>query len=146
VRSFRIHWPAIVVAMIASFLFEAAWYSYFLNPWVVGIGRTREWLMSPQGINPAVQYGTALLCSFIAATVLSISIQISGPQTIKRGIACGTIIWFGFIATGLARNYIFEVRPVELWAINAGYGLIEMILIGAIVGGWKGKARSPLST
>jgi hypothetical protein len=140
-RAFRLHWPAIVVAMIASFLFEAAWYSYFLAPWLTGIGHTMEWLRQT-GLNPAVQYATAMLCSLIAATVLSIAIQVSGEQTIRRGILCGAVLWLGFMATGWAREYIFEVRSLQIYAINVLYSLIDLMLMGAIVGGWRGKARS----
>jgi len=42
----RQNYLANLVAAIACFLFEAGWYSYFLQAWLYGIGRTREWLMS----------------------------------------------------------------------------------------------------
>ena len=42
----RLNWVAILVAAIASFLFEALWFSVFMNEWLAGIGRTMEWLMS----------------------------------------------------------------------------------------------------
>jgi hypothetical protein len=64
----RQNYLAILVAAIACFLFEAGWYSYFLNAWIEGIGRSREWLMS-QGVNPALQYATALLwLGFVVTT------------------------------------------------------------------------------
>ena len=141
-RSIRLHWPALVVAMLASFLFEAGWFSVFLKPWLAGIGRSMDWLTSQPGITPPVQYAVALLCSFIAAAVLSIAIQASGPQTFFRGIVVGAILWFGLIATTLARDYIFEVRPLTLYAINAIYTLIDLMLMGAIVGAWKGKPKA----
>ena len=140
-RPIRLHWPALVVAMLASFLFEAGWFSVFLKPWLAGIGRTMEWLMSQPHITPPLQYGVALLCSFIAAAVLSVSIQASGDQTLFRGIKVAAVLWFGFVLTGLAKNDIFEVRPLSLFAINAGYGLIDLVLMGAIVGAWKGKPK-----
>jgi hypothetical protein len=34
---------------------------------------------------------------------------------------------------------VFEERPYSLLAVNAGYWLFGMMLIGAIVGGWKKK-------
>jgi hypothetical protein len=142
-RSYRLHWPAIVVAMLASFLFEAAWYSLFLKPWVAAIGHDMQWLESSPAIRPALQFAVALLCSFITASILSLAIQASGPQTFFRGIKVGIVVWFGFIATALAKNYIFEVRPPSLYAINLTYGLIDIILIGAIVGAWKGKPKLP---
>jgi len=39
-RPIRLYWPALVVAMLASFLFEAGWFSFFLKPWLAGIDRT----------------------------------------------------------------------------------------------------------
>jgi len=79
----RLNWVAILVAAIAAFIFEALWFSVFMNEWLAGIGRTREWLVGT-GLNPAVQYATAILCSIIAAAVLSICIQASGEQTAPR--------------------------------------------------------------
>ena len=66
----RLNWVAILVAAIASFIFEALWFSVFMNEWLAGIGRTREWLTTATGITPAVQYAVAILCSIIAAAVL----------------------------------------------------------------------------
>ncbi len=134
----RLNWIAILVAAIASFLFEALWFSVFMNEWLAGIGRTKEWLMA-SGPNPSIQYATAILCSIIVAAVLTICIQASGEQTARRGILCAALIWFGFIATGWAKEYIFEVRTLQIYFINAGYSLFDLILIGAIVGAWKKK-------
>jgi hypothetical protein len=39
----------------------------------------------------------------------------------------------------LSTEYIFEIRPISLLAINGGFWLLGMILMGAIVGAWKKK-------
>jgi hypothetical protein len=135
----RLNWVAILVAAIASFIFEALWFSVFMNEWLTGIGRTREWLVAT-GPNPAVQYGVAIICSIIAAAVLSVCIQASGEQTARRGILCAVVVWFGFVATSWAKAYIFEVRTFQIFAIYTGYSLIDLMLIGAIVGAWKKKS------
>lgn len=138
---YRIHWPAVVVAMIASFLFEAGYFSWLMNAWLAAIGHDMTWINSlPKGMIP-VQFAVALACSFTVATVLSFLIQATGPQTLMRGIKTGVLVWVGFIATSLAKNYIFEMVPANLWKINLTYTLLDMILIGAIVGAWKGKPR-----
>lgn len=139
----RLNWIAILVAAIASFIFEALWFSIFMKQWLAGIGRTMEWLVA-SGMNSAVQYAVAILCAIIAAAVLSICIQASGEQTFRRGILCGALIWFGFIATSWATEYIFEVRTLQIYAINAGFWLFDLMLIGAIVGAWKKKSVSAL--
>ncbi len=139
-RSFRINRPAIIAATLFSFLFAAGWFSCFKDPWLTGIGRTMEFFNGmPKWLVP-VQFAVALLCSAIAATVLSIAIQLSGPQTFKRGIMCGAVLWLGFVATSWAQEYIFELRSIQIYAINTGFQLIDLMVVGAIVGAWKGKA------
>ncbi|HEY1160359.1 MAG TPA: DUF1761 domain-containing protein, partial [Terracidiphilus sp.] len=134
----RQNYLAIVVAAIACFLFEAGWYSFFLQRWLDGIGRTEQWLMAT-GVSPALQYATALLSAAVIATAISCVTQLTGPQTAMRGIKVAALLWFGFVLTTWSTEYVFEVRPWSLLGINAGFWLIGMILMGAIVGAWKKK-------
>ena len=115
-----------------------------MTQWLEGIGRAKEWLISASTttVTPGLQYATALICSIIAATILSIAIQATGEQTALSGVLCAILIWLGFIATSWAKEYIFEVRTLEIFAINTGYSLIDLMLIGAIVGGWKKKSAT----
>jgi len=41
-KDIKLNWVAILVAAIASFLFEALWFSVFMNQWLTGIGRTKS--------------------------------------------------------------------------------------------------------
>lgn len=138
----RQNYLAIVVAAVACFLLEAGWYSYFLQAWLNGIGRTQAWLMS-QGVNPALQYGTALISAALIATAISCVTQLTGPQTALRGMKAAVLLWLGFVLTTWATEYVFEVRTYALFAINTGFWLIGMVLMGAIVGAWKKKGVEP---
>ena len=135
----RLHWPALIVASIASFCFEAVWFTVFQKQWLAGIGRTEEWLMAHPGVSPPVQFATALACSLVAAIVLSLLTQWTGPRTARRGVMLGVIVWVGFVATSWAKAYIFEVRTLEIYAINTIYMLLDLMLIGAIAGAWKAR-------
>jgi hypothetical protein len=134
----RQNYLAIVVAAVAYFLLEVGWYSMFLQPWLDGIGRSRTWVMGT-GINPALQYGTALVAAAVMATAISCVTQLTGPQTVLRGAQVGALLWLGFVLTTWATEYVFEVRTFQLLTINAGFPLAGMIVEGAIVGGWKKK-------
>jgi hypothetical protein len=134
----RQNYLAIVAAAIACFLFEAVWYTAFLNTWISGIGRTMQWLTS-SGMNPAIQYATALIMAAVMATAISCVTQLTGKQTALRGIKVGALLWMGFELTTWSTEYIFEVRPISLFLVNAGYWLLGMMLMGAIVGAWKKK-------
>lgn len=134
----RQNYLAIVVAAIACFLLEAGWYSAFMSTWLNGIGRTMQWLVS-SGMNPAIQYATALVMAAVMATAISCVTQLTGKQTALRGIKVAALLWVGFEMTTFSTEYIFEVRPIGLWLVNAGYWFFGMTLMGAIVGAWKKK-------
>lgn len=134
----RQNYMAILVAAVANFLLEAGWYSYFQKPWLEGIGRSRDWLMN-QGVNPALQYGVALVAGAVVAAAISSFTQITGAQTAIRGIKVGAWLWLGFVLPIWATEYAFEVRTYALFAINTGFWLLGMIVMGAITGAWKKK-------
>ncbi len=134
----RQNYLAILIAAIACFLLEAGWYSCFMDPWLSGIGRTRQWLMS-QGVNPALQYGTALIAAALVATAISCVTQLTGAQTAFRGVKVAALLWLGFVMPVWATEYVFEVRTYALFAINTGIWLLGMVVMGAIVGAWKKK-------
>jgi hypothetical protein len=136
----RQNYLAIVIAAIACFLFEAGWYTFFMQGWLEGIGRTREWLMSAAGFNPALQYGTALVSAAVIAATISCITQLTGPQTALRGIRVAALLWFGVVLTTISTEYVFEVRTLQILGINTGFWLFGMMVMGAIVGGWKAKA------
>jgi hypothetical protein len=85
---------------------------------------------------------TAFLRSVLSTIILPIAIQATGEQTARRGILCAALIWLGFVAICLGEEYLFEVRTLQIYATNAGYPLIELMLIGAIAGARKQKPRS----
>ena len=129
---------AILVAAVACFLLEAGWYSIFLQPWLNGIGHTSQWLMG-MGVNPALQFAVALAAEAVIAAGRSCLIQLTGVQTAMRGVKVAALLWLGFVLPVWSTEYVFEIRPWSLLGINAGFWLIGMMLMGAIVGGWKKK-------
>ena len=135
----RLNYWAILVATIACFLFEAGWYTVFMMSWLAGIGRTSQWLMSAAGYNPVLQYGTALIGTAVVAAAISWFTQRTGPQTALRGVVVAALLLVGLILPTCAIEYAFEERPLSLLGINGGFWLLGMMLMGAIVGGWKKK-------
>lgn len=132
----RQNYFAILVAAVACFLVQIAWYTYFLQAWLAGNGHTNAWL-TQSGINPALQYAASLLAEAVMAAAISWIIQATGPQTIFRGITTACLAWIGFVVPALALNHVLEVRTWSLFGINTGFWLAGMIVMGAIVGGWK---------
>jgi hypothetical protein len=134
----RQNYLAITLAAVVCFLVEAGWYSFFMQSWLDGIGHTREWLLST-GVNPGLQYGAALLSEALIATAISCVTQLTGPQTAFRGVKVSVLLWVGCVLPTWATESVFEVRTYRLFAVNTGFWLLGMIVMGAIVGGWKKK-------
>ncbi len=133
----RQNWWANIVAAMACFALDAAWYSHFLKQWLAGVNRTLEDL-AKTGVNPMLQYAAALVAQMVMAAAISCVVQLTGPQTAYRGMRVATALWMGFVITILATEYVFEVRWGLLF-INAGFWLIGMNIMGLIVGAWKKK-------
>jgi hypothetical protein len=135
-KRMRQNYLAIAVAAVACFLFEAGWYSLFLDVWLKGIGRDRAWL-EHTGVNPALQFAAALLAEALIAVSISCITQLTGPQTALRGIKVGAWLWLGLVLPTIAVGDVFAEASYASFAVNAGFWLIGMMLMGAIVGAWK---------
>ena len=130
---------AIWVAGIVQFLLGAAWYTLLGRVWMAGIGKTEAQLTTEIGHSP-LPYVIALGAALIIAYTLAWLLPKVGPQSAGGGAKGGAALALALIGTTLATNYGFEARPVTLWLINAGYAVVGMTLMGAIVGHWKKKA------
>ena len=132
---------AIAVATLVYFFLGGAWFTLFMNPWLAGIGRTMEELKA-SGVPPWLGYVVALVMTSILAIVLSWLIQATGPQTAVRGLKIAALLWLGFVFTTWATEYAFEARSLSILAVNTGYPLIGMLLMGLVLGGWRAKTRA----
>ena len=132
---------AIAVATLIYFFLGAAWFTLFMNPWLAGIGRTIAELKG-SGAPPWLGYVVALVMTAILAVALSWIIQSTGRQTATRGATIAAALWFGFVFTTWATEYAFEARGISILAINTGYPLVGMLLMGLVLGGWRAKPRA----
>jgi hypothetical protein len=48
----------------------------------------------------------------------------------------GAFLWV-LIGAAFATEYAFEARSIQIFAINAGYPLVGMMVMGAILGVWR---------
>ena len=132
---------AIAVATLLYFFLGAAWFTTFMNPWLAGVGRTIAELKA-SSVPPWLSYVVALIMAVILATAISWIIQATGPQTAARGAKVAAALWLGFVFTTWATEYAFEARGIPILAINAGYPLVGMLIMGLVIGAWRGKPRA----
>jgi len=127
----RINWLAVVVGAIVYFLFGGLWY---------GLLFSRQWL-AYEGKTQMSQDITPLIVSVVVSLILSFGVAIALSHDDNRTAAHGAQfgIFFGlfFMASTMLQGNTYEGKPLGLWAINAGYEVIGLVLLGLIHGVWK---------
>ncbi len=127
---------AVVVAAAVYWLLGAAWFTLLQKPWLDSIGKTMEQL-TKDGVNPGIAYGVAFVCNLVIAYVIGWVTVGTGEQTVVRGVTIGALLWVGLVGTTIGTAFIFEGRSFAGFWLTAGYPLVGMLLMGAVVGGWK---------
>lgn len=127
----EIHWLAWGIATLSCFVLGGIWYGpLFGRAWMQLVGISEA---SIQQANMARTYGLTFVLQAMAAFMLA---QAMGRDAhwllgLHWGLMAG--VW---VAIAFAVGYLFEQRPVKLWAINAGYNLISFAVMGIILGAW----------
>ena len=128
---------AILVSAIILWMLGAAWYSppLFAKPWMEMIGARRE-----PGKKDGLLLGmtASLLCDLVLSFVLANIIVWSHiPRTFGKGAVIGVLMWIGFIAAPNLPQGIYEKRPFKLFAINGGYWLLGLFIVGGVLAVWQ---------
>jgi hypothetical protein len=128
-----ISWLAVLVAAIIKFAIGAVWYQPLFGK------RYRALMKVPEGA-VADGFMQAMIVGFVGdlimAYVLARFVAHYGDGGIGGGLLVGFMAWLGFVATLMAGQIYYEKKPVELIAINAGYQLVGLLVMGAIFGVW----------
>lgn len=134
----RTNYAAVVVAAVAYWVLGALWYGVLFNkPWMALEHITVE---QAQSVSPVIPYIVSFLLELLIAYSLAQLCIWRNANTAGRGASVGVLMWIGFIGPISFMNYMFEMRPRTLFAINEFYPLAGLVLMGVIIGGWSKKA------
>lgn len=131
------HWPSIVVAAVAAWLIGALWYSplLFAKAWAKAHGYTPEKLAAMQA-TAGRAYAGSLVAFLVIAGVLHIFLSHLGADSWQKGAAWGFHAWLGFaLPIGFTAN-LYSDKPLATFLIDAGYQLVYLTAMGAILGAW----------
>jgi predicted permease len=127
-----------LVSAVIHFLLGGVWFTVFAAPWLEGVGKTEEQLM--QQWAAWVPYVVAFVANLGIAYVLARVIS-TGEQSVAAGVRWGATLGIGVALAAMVTESMFEARPLAYMLIAAGYPVVGMMLMGAILGAWKGKPR-----
>ena len=130
-----LNWLAVAVAAVSAFVIGGLWYGpIFGKAWQSLSGLSDEDIQ--QG-HPGVVYGGAFALNLVAAFGMGMVLQLHPTPDIGSGVYVGALIGLAFVATTFGINYLFAARPLRLYLIDAGYMVVLMSVMGAVLGAWR---------
>ena len=128
-------WPVLVSAVILWIL-GAVWYSpvLFAKPWMALLGIKPD-AANRKSLVPGMI--SSLAGDFILAFALDHVVLWSNVGSWRGGAFIGVLVWLGFFAAPNYPQGIYENRPVKLFAINNGYWLVGLIVVGIVLAVWR---------
>ncbi|HAF30640.1 MAG TPA: DUF1761 domain-containing protein [Bacteroidales bacterium] len=133
----NINYLAVFVSALASFVIGSLWYSPILfgKSWQNALGLSEDDL---KGANMFLIFGTSFVLMFIMALGLALFSQghTNSESTWLGGLSNGLFVALFFVSTSYGVNMLYQRKPFKLWAIDAGYQIVLLGVMGMIIGAW----------
>jgi hypothetical protein len=129
-----VNWVAVIVATVAYSVIGFVWFSRqaFGLRWAASTGRE----LPPPSQVPVTSLVGSVVAGLVTAYVLAVIAHAVGAATLADGAILGFLAWLGFSATPGLGSVLFEGRSTTWFAIAAGYWLVSLVVMGAIIGYW----------
>jgi hypothetical protein len=132
-----VNWLAVLACAVLSMVIGFVWYGpLFSKPWGRLTGWTNEKVAALPKSSMSVSYAMAFVAALVIASVLAITLRAIGVQGIGDGVMVAVVLWAGFTGATIGVNMIFERRPLSLFAIEAGYHLVALIVYAIVLSVW----------
>ncbi|MTI88241.1 MAG: DUF1761 domain-containing protein [Balneolaceae bacterium] len=134
-----INWLAVGAATLIGFAIGFVWYGpLFGKSWMESVGMDEE---SVKKANMKKVFGISLILQFIMAYCLAMFFygdpEAASQITAGSGAFYGFLAGFGWVATALSVNALYEQKSFKYMLINGGYWILTFTLMGLILGAWK---------
>ncbi len=134
----KTNYAAVFVSALAYWILGALWYAVlFAKPWMALEQMSAEKAAS---MNPVLPYIITFALNLLIAFALAQICIWRSANTAARGGALGILLWIGFVGPMTFTSYMYEMRSMQLFAINEFYPLAGLFLMGLILGAWTKKA------
>lgn len=133
-----IHWLPALVAAVLAFVLGALWYSpaLFGKAWVAANRLTDEQIARMRS-GAARSYGVSFVCFLVMAVAMAALVARVQPVGVLGGIKLGALVGIGFAAMVSLTTNMYSDKPIAAWAIDAGYQVTYLILMGVVLTVWR---------
>ncbi len=132
-----INYWAVLVSALASMVVGTLWYGpLFGKPWMAMTGITKE-SMKTMGLSPVKAMSLGLVNSLVMAYVLGYYAVALGAVGVTEALVLAFWIWLGFVATAQISGFLWEGKPLKLFALNTAYSLVTYGVMALILVLWR---------
>ena len=131
----ELNFLAILVSAGIIWILGALWYSplLFAKPWVAIVGRQMG--EKPKGVVKGMV--SSFIGDLLLSLVLAHFVVWAHAHGFGHGAFIGLLCWIGFVVSPLYPQSIYEGRPFRYFAINSGYWLIALGVVGGLLAVWR---------
>jgi hypothetical protein len=130
-----VNYLAVVIAAVVAWLAGAGWYTAFNKSWVAAQGFTAEQMQAAKSEPGAyLPFVYVFIANLVMAWMLAGVLFHVGALSLRAGVISAALCWVGFVITTMWVNNSFARRDRRLLAIDGGYWLVALVLMGAIIG------------
>ncbi len=137
-----VNFLAVVLSAVAALFIGFLWFGpVFGKQWISVMGFTKEQMDAAMKKGMASSYLSMFVAALVMAFVLAHAIIFADSYLGMSGIAGGIVVacanWLGFVAPVFLGAVIWEGKPWKWWFLNAGYYLVDLVVMGIILSVWQ---------
>lgn len=130
----EIHFIPVLVATVASFAIGFLWYGpLFGKTWQRHVGLSDAEI---KNANMGVIFGSAFILTLVMAILIDSLVPAENTDWLE-GLSLGLVLGVGLVAASFGVNYLFSRRSLPLFFIDAGYHVVILGMIGAVIAAWR---------
>ncbi len=127
----NVNWISIIACGAAAMIVGYAWFGpLFGKLWMKEAGVSES---QAKKANMASMYVTMFIAAIVEAYVLSVVLGLMGGLTYMSALTGAFWLWLGFIATTMVGGVLAEGRSWTYYAVTAGYQLVVLAIMSAII-------------
>jgi hypothetical protein len=130
-----VNWIAIIIAVVVNSALGSLWFSpmLFSKKWQEWEGHKEGTTMGGGGsVGPFI--ALSVVATLMSAIALAWFLDQTGTTTLIGGALIGLYAGLGFVAPAMFADHLFNQRKGALYLIVAGYPILGLTIMGAILG------------
>lgn len=125
---------AALVTAVVMMIIGMLWYGpLFGKIWMRNTGMTEA---KAKKVNMSLIMPIALVSSTLMAAVLQMLLVHFNLLEMNAALMFAFWLWLGFFATSNLGVVLWEQKKMELYYVNAGYNLVTLLVMAAILSSW----------